>query len=114
MIVKGSTDFTPGPWSWWTSNSVKRLTAERGRNGGVLSAIRCSDGMADIEVKPEDARLIAAAPDLLDALEVSLAFVAAWAGVYQHNHGLKDFHPKHAAAIEQIKAAISKAKGEKA
>lgn len=62
---------TPGPWSWWTSNSLMRLTAGHGhgqRDGGVLCAVRRSDGFADIEVKPEDARLIAAAPDLLASL----------------------------------------------
>lgn len=77
MIVKGTTDFTPGPWSWWTSNSVKRLTAQRGQDGGVLSAVRCSDGVADIEVSEADARLIAAAPELLAVAKTAIGALAA-------------------------------------
>lgn len=61
------------------------------------------------EWKLARARLIAAAPDLLEACDTALAFVAAWAGVYQHDNGMRDFHPKHAEAINQIKAAIAKA-----
>lgn len=29
---------TPGPWTWWTSNSVLRLTGADERDGGVLHA----------------------------------------------------------------------------
>lgn len=58
---------TPGPWKWWTSNGLRRLTAEGGRDGGVLSAVRLKDGFADIEVSEEDARLIEAAPKMLEA-----------------------------------------------
>lgn len=62
-------DHTPGPWKWWTSNSLMRLTADRGRDGGVLSAVRRSDGFADIEVSDANARLIAAAPDLMEVVQ---------------------------------------------
>ena len=27
---------SPGPWQWWTSNSMLRLTGADGRDGGVL------------------------------------------------------------------------------
>ena len=64
---------TPGPWSWWTSCSFRRLSARN--DGDVLHAvIQCSDGHPDIHFPnggPEgpDARLIAAAPELLEALK---------------------------------------------
>lgn len=59
---------TPGPWEWWTSNSVRRLTGADGKDGGVLYAYRAaSDGVADIAVSDANARLIAASPDLLEA-----------------------------------------------
>lgn len=67
---------TPGPWKWWTSNGLNRLTAERGRDGGVLSAVHLRDGFADIEVSQADARLIAAAPDLLDVAKMLVACAA--------------------------------------
>lgn len=61
------TKFTPGPWSWWTSNSMKRLSAGRS-DGNVLHAYRCSDGVADVSVSDADAHLIAAAPELYEAV----------------------------------------------
>jgi hypothetical protein len=70
---------TPGPWSWWSSNSFLRLTAENGRDGGVLSARPHSDGCATVAVGEADACLIAAAPDLLKELqELDAVLEAAW------------------------------------
>ncbi len=59
---------TPGPWSWWTSNSFMRLTGADGKDGGVLSASADGFRFATITVSKADARLIAAAPELLAAL----------------------------------------------
>jgi hypothetical protein len=62
-------EHTEGPWEWWTSNGITRLTGGQGmarRDGNVLCAVRLRDGFAHIEVKPEDALLIAAAPELLE------------------------------------------------
>lgn len=67
---------TPGPWKWWTSNSVRRLTGhglpggQFKQDGDVLHAFRSrSDGVADLSVSGEDAGLIAAAPEMYAALE---------------------------------------------
>lgn len=62
---------TPGPWEWWTSNSIRRLSAG-GRDGNVLHAVRLHDGFADVQVSDADAHLIAAAPDLLKALRMAV------------------------------------------
>ena len=62
---------TPGPWGWWSSCSFYRLTHET--DGDVLRAYIADDGMACIECKEEDRALIAAAPDLLEALGNCLA-----------------------------------------
>jgi hypothetical protein len=36
---------TPGPWEWWTSNSVLRLTGADGKDGGVLCGyVHSGDG----------------------------------------------------------------------
>jgi hypothetical protein len=51
---------TPGPWQWWSSNSVKRVTGADGRDGVVLHAYSFRDG-ADIACSPSDQAFIAAA-----------------------------------------------------
>ncbi|AWL04263.1 hypothetical protein ACFOHT_10050 [Massilia oculi] len=51
---------TPGPWSWWTSNSILRLSADDGIDGGVLHAYS-HRGYADICCGESDRAFIAAA-----------------------------------------------------
>lgn len=65
---------TPGPWEWWTSNSWRRLRySHRGVSENVLLPFVCRDGQPDIDVKPSDMALIAAAPDMLAALKAVVA-----------------------------------------
>jgi len=59
---------TPGPWSWWTSNSMLRLTGADGKDGGVLCP-HYYMGHADLECSPADQAFIAAAnPAMILAL----------------------------------------------
>lgn len=51
---------TPGPWSWWTSNSTLRLTGADGRDGGVLYGY-ARQGDGDVNCAPNDQAFIAAA-----------------------------------------------------
>lgn len=51
---------TPGPWTWWTSNSVLRLSADDGIDGGVLHAYS-RRSHADICCGESDRAFIAAA-----------------------------------------------------
>lgn len=67
---------TPGPWRLWTSNSFRRISSDAsGADGDVLHAVvQCSDGHPDLcfpngGFNGPDARLIAAAPELLEALQ---------------------------------------------
>jgi hypothetical protein len=61
---------TPGPWRWWTSNSWKRLRHDdRGVSTDVLVPYALGDGGADCDVSNDDMPLLAAAPDLLEALQ---------------------------------------------
>ena len=50
----------PGPWKWWTSNSVLRLSAADGIDGGVLRA-HSHRGHADICCGESDRAFITAA-----------------------------------------------------
>lgn len=92
--------FTKGPWEWWTSNSLKRLSAG-GKDGAVLHAYRCPDGASDIQVSDADARLIASAPELYEALE---AMVKTFDMYIQQ--------PSAYPAYNKARAALSKAAGE--
>ncbi|HHU0640960.1 TPA: hypothetical protein ACT91U_001771 [Enterobacter hormaechei subsp. steigerwaltii] len=89
---------TPGPWEWWTSNSFLRLSSKTtGRDGDVIDSFGMSDGATSLSVKADDMNLIAAAPDLLEALQDAL-----------HAYDKHGEHPEWDFA----RAAISKALGE--
>lgn len=113
--------YTPGPWFHDGNGNVwRRDPKDLYQNGGTVAGDKPlatihkgwhHDGAEGYPVEA-NARLIAAAPELLEACQTALAFVAGWAGVYQHDHGLPDFHPRHKEAIEQVKYAIAKATGE--
>jgi hypothetical protein len=67
-------EHTPGPWEWWTSCSWKRLTSKDSkgewlRQGNVLCPSIASDGHPVLDVSEADMALIAAAPDMLEALK---------------------------------------------
>lgn len=69
-------NFTPGPWEWWTSNSFLRLSSlATGKDGGVIDSFSMSDGATSLSVKVADMHLIAAAPELLEALQECLPWV---------------------------------------
>lgn len=70
---RGTTKHTPGPWAIWTSCSYRRIGSEAtGREVAYPTTQR--DGHPDIEfpnggADGPDARLIAAAPELLEELK---------------------------------------------
>jgi hypothetical protein len=97
--------FTPGPWRWWTSNSWRRLTSEaRDRNrpdGGVLCPITLRDGHPDCAVSEADMALIAAAPDLYEALYQCETVMM----IVQPRSHTKEY----LACLEQARLALAKA-----
>jgi hypothetical protein len=95
--------YTPGPWKWWTSNSWRRLSQDvlRGaKDGGVLCPTLASDGHPDLSVTREDMALIAAAPDLFEALTA----------LYEHNVNPSD-HQQWPVVLKRAQDAIRKAGG---
>lgn len=66
--------FTPGPWCWHTSNSWLRLKRDdHGITENVLEPfVHWRDQHPDCTVNEENMALIAAAPDLYDALDALL------------------------------------------
>lgn len=98
---------TPAPWKWFTSNSHKRLSSVlSGKDGDVLYAYNDSTGFPMIGCNERDMALIAAAPELLEALqnlkrEVVLSDIDL---AYIESH----FRPH----IDRARAAIAKALGQ--
>jgi hypothetical protein len=88
---------TPGPWAWYRREvaGVEEATELRSPRGQVL----CIDLPEFIAVA--DKRLIAAAPDLLEALTVML----------RSANPNRDDHPAMWSAWGQARAAIAKAEG---
>lgn len=83
-------------------------------DGGYQICLLESTGMAALgyERTPSEQerdRLIAAAPDLLEALEGAYALAIGHAAAYQFDHQLDELHPTHAAILEKARAAIAKA-----
>lgn len=102
------TTHTPGPWEWWTSCSWKRLTSKdaAGRwmqQGNVLCPSIASDGHPVLDVSEADMSLIAAAPDLLEALKLAYAALSR-----------PDIYTVHPVGYERTVAhdAIAKAKAQ--
>jgi hypothetical protein len=95
---------TPGPWRVhryaWQRGNVSVFASKFGRApyGACVAYTPCSDGIGGAEGAAANACLIAAAPDLLDALERLLA-----SGDVRHAAG--------AGALKQARAAIAKAVG---
>ena len=92
---------TPGPWY------IRRM-----KDGKTIAEIGpiCADeyaGCCWLDVREEDARLIAAAPDLLEALTDAVIDFDNWAA-HEDNHP----HEHLVAWAERARAAIAKAKGE--
>lgn len=103
--MKGN--FTPGPWEWWTSNSFLRLSSQAtGKDGGVIDSYAMSDGHTSLSVSKADMALIAAAPDLLEALQEMTAIVK------KNSYPQPDKPSSNYARAEWAESIISKALGE--
>ncbi|MGP2721823.1 ead/Ea22-like family protein [Serratia ureilytica] len=70
---------TSGPWEWFTSNSMARLSSiPSGQDGDVISAFLASDGVPCVSVSQPDMAFIAAAnPAVVLALLARIANLEA-------------------------------------
>lgn len=50
---------TPGPWEWWTSNSVRRLSSPKGDGDVLYGSKHPIDGVVDIVGNEHDKNFIA-------------------------------------------------------
>lgn len=94
---------TPGPWK--VSQNVSRHVV--GPTGGVIASAELS---CKQEISEANARLIAAAPELLEAAKLVLEWYEA-----EDNHSGTDFYQRMQMCRDSedaIRAAIAKATGE--
>lgn len=105
--MKHTTQHTPGPWELWNHAETDQI-AVGPKIGGVAVADVCiANGQgivthSTIDRGQANARLIAAAPELLAALEILLPIVESL---------VLDGEKEHFQAQEEARAAIAKAKG---
>jgi hypothetical protein len=107
---------TPGPWNWWTSNSVLRLTGADDRDGGVLHAY-ARGSYGDISCSEVNQAFIAAT-NPASVLELIAEVERLRAGQRPKDHNVRQlvndlrdiattFH-----ATQQLRARISGAVGQ--
>lgn len=108
---------TSGPWfagppiSGWRDVGV--------RTGNRLLAIVTDQGCDDDDVVEANARLIAAAPDLLDAARTGLRWIEGWMEARQYPETAEEWCSLHDecepdsvyAQRDRVRAAIAKAEG---
>ena len=100
---------TPGPWlaqqRTWQRGNVSVFAPKFGRApyGACVAFIPCSEGVGGADGALANAHLIAAAPDLLEALQAIVKSLAD-----QDDEGLIE----HAQQMIDARAAIAKATGE--
>lgn len=94
---------TPGPWKWWTTHEGShRINPEEG--GLVIAS--CDTRNPFSYEQEANARLIAAAPDLLEALK-DLLDTSVWADA----EGNVTIRLSGEPAVKRAIAAIAKAEG---
>ncbi len=102
------TQHTPGPWEHLNGDQIGAIVRER---TAIIADCCTESGPQGSQVGPDarqaNARLIAAAPDLLAALQSSLQFVFAWLLEYESGPQRERIE----AQIAKTQAAIARAGG---
>lgn len=114
---------TPAPWDYATN--VGTMEKEQGFHmrfliGANGQGFAHTVGLSLAEEDEANARLIAAAPDLLEACKEAEALVIGWAGTYAIDyelptknksgiHSPDEWHPTHKEIFDKVRAAIAKA-----
>lgn len=116
LPAKQNSGHTPGPWESYTNymcpGKLKGCYVDAPNSGRVAEAM--SQGCLSQEVCEANARLIAAAPELLEALETAVRVRDMRLDVFYKLHGLPGpgDAEKEPEWVVQARAAIAKAKGQ--
>ena len=95
---------TPGPWAidYELPPSSRSVIARVGCSGLGIPISGKTDGPHDVKEDEPNARLIAAAPDLLEACELARKSICG---------ELDELDPENRIVLPALKAAIAKARG---
>jgi hypothetical protein len=88
---------TQGPWFVVAQNNVGSQGTQVWACGGDFRVANCDSGAVSLEGRRADARLIAAAPELLDACKHAASWLEGWASAEPH--------------LSRLLTAIAKAEG---
>lgn len=110
--------YTPGPWlartTYFGANGIGTPCISHGDTASVMCWLNLSgayNGNEEFDRAQADARLIAAAPDLLEALKISLSDHER---IIRYKTEQNEYiRPELLAAAESARAAIAKAEGAK-
>jgi len=105
----GEPKWTPGPWEW-RMHETYNLPALYGANGEVVMGFGDDEPYYPTAGKPpnhHDQALIAAAPDLYEACEAALH-------AFNTNPTDRFLTPEEEDAIEKLRSALARARGEDA
>jgi hypothetical protein len=107
-------EYTKGPWTWrnaWISSdgmlNVRRLAGD----SEATVAIPNADSETDIRLSGADAALIAAAPDLLEALRPFAEMEECEVGMQINDHHGAEHECPEFRQVMAARAAIAKAEG---
>lgn len=108
-----TTAHTPGPWNQAVPcssnyNTIRHIESD----GFTVSDVNCGAGEISQTEALANARLIAAAPDLLELLEGLLATAESVDAGNKAQHG-RNCHGFATALFDKCHAAIARAKGDK-
>ena len=107
--MSDKTKHTPGPWRT-KREGFSTVYVEARIDGGLIQEVAaCGPTEAGLEQQEANARLIAAAPELLDALIALLGVAPSKAPGAGLIVGAEE---KHANALQAARAAIKKATGD--
>lgn len=108
-----TTKHTPGPWNIASvensTGRIKHLVPIDGKCLSLLTVVENDQAVFAAVYNDSDARLIAAAPDLLEALTEQDRFLGVLSGTVPLSE--KDTHRRIQINREGVRAAIAKATG---
>lgn len=111
--MSGSPKFTPAPWAW--GNGMEEVTPDSGTlfelvaygpedatgTSPISTVLECDDDEGKLTVTTANARLIAAAPELYDALKAVTETI-----------GDELYLPHNAELYKRVDAVLAKARGD--